>query len=33
VQEYRDGTVSLEMFPAHLATLGMPVLALVYHPY
>jgi hypothetical protein len=33
VQEYRDGSVSLDMFPAHLATLGMPVLALVYHPY
>ena len=33
VQEYRDGTISLDMFPAHLATLGMPVLALVYHPY
>src|SRR5258708_15644499 len=33
VQEYRDGTVSLEMFPAHLATLGMPGLALLYHPY
>jgi tetratricopeptide (TPR) repeat protein len=33
VQEYRDGTVSMEAFPAHLATLGMPALALVYHPY
>jgi tetratricopeptide (TPR) repeat protein len=33
VQEYRDGTVSLDIFPAHLATLGMPALALVYHPY
>jgi tetratricopeptide (TPR) repeat protein len=33
VQEYRDGTISLDMFPVHLATLGMPVLALVYHPY
>lgn len=33
VQEYRDGSVSLEMFPAHLATLGMPALALVFHPF
>jgi len=33
VQEYRDGSVSMEVFPAHLATLGMPALALVYHPY
>lgn len=33
VQEYRDGTVSLDLFPAHLATLGMPALALVFHPY
>jgi tetratricopeptide (TPR) repeat protein len=33
VQEYRDGSVSTEMFPAHLATLGMPALALVFHPF
>jgi tetratricopeptide (TPR) repeat protein len=33
VQEYRDGSVSLEKFPAHLATLGMPALALVFHPF
>ena len=33
VQEYRDGSVSLEMFPAHLATVGMPSLALVFHPF
>ncbi len=33
VQEYRDGSVSMEMFPAHLATRGMPALALVFHPY
>ena len=33
VQEYRDGSVSLDIFPAHLATLGMPALALVFHPY
>jgi tetratricopeptide (TPR) repeat protein len=33
VQEYRDGSVSLDLFPAHLATLGMPALALIFHPY
>lgn len=33
VQEYRDGSISLEKFPAHLATLGMPALALVFHPF
>jgi hypothetical protein len=33
VQEYRDGSLSTEMFPAHLATRGMPSLALVFHPY
>src|SRR5260370_3607871 len=33
VPEYRDGSVSMVMFPAHLATLGMPALALVFHPY
>jgi hypothetical protein len=33
VQEYRDGSISLEMFPAHLATVGMPSLALVFHPF
>jgi tetratricopeptide (TPR) repeat protein len=33
VQEYRDGSESTEMFPAHLATLGMPALALVFHPF
>jgi len=33
VEEYRDGSISLEMFPAHLATVGMPSLALVFHPF
>jgi tetratricopeptide (TPR) repeat protein len=33
VQEYRDGSVSTEHFPAHLATLGFPMLVLVFHPY
>jgi tetratricopeptide (TPR) repeat protein len=31
VQEYRDGSVSTQPFPAHIATLGLPVLALVFH--
>jgi hypothetical protein len=33
VQEYRDGSVSTQPFPAHIATLGLPVLALVFHSY
>jgi tetratricopeptide (TPR) repeat protein len=33
VEEYRNGSVSTQPFPAHLATLGFPLLALVFHPY
>jgi tetratricopeptide (TPR) repeat protein len=33
VQEYRDGSVSTQLFPAHVATLGLPMLALVFHSY
>ncbi len=33
VQEYRDGSVSTQHFPAHLATTGLAMLALVFHPY
>src|ERR1700743_529002 len=33
VQEYRDGTVSVQQFPAHLGTVGLPTLVLVFHPY
>jgi tetratricopeptide (TPR) repeat protein len=33
VQEYRDGSVSTQPFPAHMATLGLPMLALVFHSY
>jgi hypothetical protein len=33
VQEYRDGSVSTQHFPAHLATTGLPMLALVFHPF
>ena len=33
VQEYRDGSVSVQQFPAHLGTIGLPTLVLVFHPY
>jgi tetratricopeptide (TPR) repeat protein len=33
VQEYRNGSVSIQHFPAHLGTIGLPVLALVFHPF
>jgi hypothetical protein len=33
VQEYRDGSVSVQEFPAHLGTIGLPTLVLVFHPY
>ncbi len=33
VQEYRDGSVSLQQFPAHVGTVGLPTLVLVFHPY
>jgi tetratricopeptide (TPR) repeat protein len=33
VQEYRDGSVSVQQFPAHLGTVGLPTLVLVFHPY
>jgi tetratricopeptide (TPR) repeat protein len=33
VQEYRDGSVSTQPFSAHVATLGLPMLALVFHSY
>ena len=33
VEEYRDGSVSTQAFPAHIATLGLPMLALVFHSY
>lgn len=33
VEEYRDGSVSMNAFPAHLGTVGLPVLVLVFHPY
>jgi hypothetical protein len=33
VQEYRNGSVSKQQFPGHIATNGLPTLALVFHPY
>jgi tetratricopeptide (TPR) repeat protein len=33
VQEYRNGSVSMQPFPAHIGTIGLPVLALIFHPY
>lgn len=33
VEEYRNGSVSIQDFPGHIATVGLPTLALVFHPY
>ncbi len=33
VEEYRDGSSSLSVFPGEIATVGMPSLALIFHPY
>jgi tetratricopeptide (TPR) repeat protein len=33
VQEYRNGSVSRQQFPGHISTLGLPTVALVFHPY
>lgn len=33
VEEYRTGSSERDLFPARIATLGLPVLALVFHPY
>ena len=33
VEEYRNGSVSVQEFPGHIATVGLPSLALVFHPY
>ncbi len=33
VEEYRNGDSSLEVFPANLATTGLPAFALIFHPY
>jgi hypothetical protein len=33
VQEYRNGSVSAQQFPGHIGTIGLPTVALVFHPY
>jgi hypothetical protein len=33
VEEYRNGSVSMQEFPEHIATVGLPTLALIFHPY
>lgn len=33
VQEYRNGSVSTQDFPGHIATVGLPTLALIFHPF
>ena len=33
VQEYRNGSVSAQQFPGNIGTIGLPTLALVFHPY
>jgi len=32
VDEFRDGSLSLEPFPNHIATVGTPSLVLIFHP-
>jgi tetratricopeptide (TPR) repeat protein len=32
VEEYRDGSLDPNLFPAHIATEGLPAMALVFHP-
>jgi hypothetical protein len=32
VQEYRNGSISTQDFPAHIATIGLPTQALIFHP-
>jgi tetratricopeptide (TPR) repeat protein len=33
VEEFRNGSVSSQGFPEHIATLGLPSLVLIFHPY
>ncbi|MGB2628768.1 MAG: tetratricopeptide repeat protein [Candidatus Acidiferrum sp.] len=33
VQEYRNGSVATQNFPGHIATVGLPSLALIFHPH
>jgi hypothetical protein len=32
VEEFRNGSTELEQFPAHIATQGLPAIALIFHP-
>src|SRR5216683_8030900 len=32
VDEYRNGSAALDLFPEHIATLGLTSLALIFHP-
>ena len=32
VEEYRNGSMDLEIFPQHIATIGLPSLVLIFHP-
>ena len=32
VEEYRNGSMDPEIFPQHIATLGLPSLVLIFHP-
>jgi tetratricopeptide (TPR) repeat protein len=32
VEEYRDGSLDPNLFPAHIATEGLPAMALIFHP-
>jgi hypothetical protein len=32
LDEYRNGSVAPDQFPAHVATVGMPAMALLFHP-
>jgi hypothetical protein len=33
VQEYRNGSDSAQQFPGHISTVGLPTVALIFHPY
>jgi len=32
IDEFRDGVTGVEQFPAHIATQGLPAIALIFHP-
>lgn len=32
LEEFRDGSTDPELFPGHIATLGLPAMALIFHP-